>query len=996
MSDWLSVLAHQWASSNWEPALSHFLKLNPSSSPKHIPPLFEQLQQWPGFLERGQALLSVLLLSGDLKSTLSQLQDFCCAFEKSQKTPFDFSTPHIPAFLTIFAGSDFLTRRLLKEPSLATAILASPFLEQSKPLQTMVTELRQRLHKKGNIDKATIKKELRLYKYEEYLRITMRDLGELGAFTEILAELSSVATACVQIALEAAHSIAQGMEAFHIDETSQFQQKLPLIILGLGKLGGNELNYSSDIDPIFICNADPAQYPPPFVTNKILVKTARGLIELIGENTEEGFVVRVDMRLRPGGETAPLFQSLEATERYYETQGDTWERQALIKARPIAGNLAEGAMFLKNLTPLIYNKHIDENMLQEIQNIKQRIEKEHLKQHLNVKLGVGGIREIEFFVQIYQLLYGGAEPALRQQNTLSTIEILAEKQHITPSDAQALRQSYLYLRKLEHRLQMEQELQTHVVPGISEKQQRLARQMGYHEEDIEQACRHFLQDLRNVMTRVRSLFSSLFDQEHLEIEASIRNQLHFHFIPEDVQTLIKASARQFLAVIRQADQSKLGLRFQQLFEKIQARLDYYQYLLDHPAALQRLSRIAETSEFLWNYLLNHLELLKELDAAETLHTKEDWEQQLSHKLATCEDEEQQLDALREFKHAVTLFIGSAELEGILPYEQARKRLTLLAEVVLQATYQIVRQKMATRFGEPCCEGKPAHLAILGLGKLGGHELTYHSDLDLIFICSDAGTTSGPQQISNYEYYAKLVQRLNSALYSFTRLGYAYQMDTRLRPSGKGGPLVNTLAFYQVYHQTSLPWEQQSLTKARVVGGDLESAWIKTVEETITQILYETVLPDDLKQQIFHLRQRKEKEIAQETEQQKNIKEGYGGLLDIEYLTQYLQMQHGKADPKLRSPRTLDTLRHFEEQGVLNRETIQTLRQAFIFYRLLESYLRLLCDTDTNTIDFSHLQTDKLITFLHYHGYSVSDVFETYQQTTQTVRQIYQTIMQTDG
>ena len=996
MSDWIQGLTQQWAASDWNTALSQFLQKNNTPAPAQILSLFEKLHHQQGFLENAKTLLPVLLLSADLKTTLVRLQDFCHAFEESQQRPFDFKALHLPAFLLIFAHSEFLTLRLLKDPTLCIKVLESPFLEQSKTLEIMVAELRQRMTQQGLLDKAQVKKTLRLYKYEEYLRITLRDLGALGELTDILEELSSVATCCVQVALEAAHCFAQGQELFEIKEFSQAQASLPLIVFGLGKLGGNELNYSSDIDPIFVCNADPAHYSQPFTINKTLVKTARGLIELIGENTEDGFVVRVDMRLRPGGEAAPLFQSVAETEHYYQTQAETWEHQALIKARPIAGNLAEGTMLLKNLSPVIFKKNINENMLQEIQKIKQRIEKEHLKEHLNVKLGVGGIREIEFFVQIYQLLYGGDQPALRQQNTLQTIEILAEKKIIPDADAHALSHAYSYLRKLEHRLQMEQEFQTHVVPATLQKQQKLARAMGYGEENMEQARRHFLQDLRAVMTRVRTLFSGLFDQDYLEIEASIRNQLHFRFLPPDVQTLIQRSARQFLAVMRSSTQTKLPLRFQQLYEKIQARLDYYQYLLDHPAALQRLSRIAETSDFLWNYLLNHLELLKELDAAEILHTKADWEQQLTLRLSACKDEEEKLDALREFKHAVTFLIGSAELEGILPYEQARERLTVLAEVILQGAYEMVQAKLAEKFGRPLCEGQPACLAILGLGKLGGSELTYQSDLDLIFICSDAGMTDGRQPISNYEYYAKLVQRLNSALYAFTRLGHAYQIDTRLRPSGKGGPLVSTLEFYRTYHQTSLPWEHQALTKARVVGGDLKSSWIQSVEKTLEEILYESQLPQDLKQQIFHLRQRKEKEIAQETARQKNIKEGYGGLLDIEYLTQYLQMHYGKKMRGGRTCRTLDLLHHFEAHHILESETAQTLRNAFIFYRLLESYLRLLCDSDTNTIDFDHLQTDKLITFLHHQGYSVSDVFKTYQQTTQTVRAIYQGLMQSDG
>ncbi len=1011
MSEWMQSLIGQCqADSDWNQPLSAYLRRNGFSASDSILPLFQELRRLPGFSARFEKILPPLLLSGDLKKALVLLDDFCVLFEEKVCHPFDFNHPHSPALLSIFATSEFLTRHLLKYPRLGATVLESPFLLQCKSLQTMLAELLERLNQYDFLDKTILKKELRLFKYEEFLRITIRDLAEIAPFVEILEELTAVATCCAQIALEGAHKIAQGIIPFKIphdasEQPALFQQSAPFIVLGLGKLGGNELNYSSDIDPMLICTEDPNEYDHPLTADKTLIKTAQCWIEMLGETTEDGFVARIDMRLRPGGETAPLFQSLEGTEFYYETQGTTWERQALVKARPVAGNLTAGTMLLKNLSPFIYSKQIDKNMHSEIRKIKERIEKEHLKEHLNVKLGVGGIREIEFFVQIFQLLYGGSQPFLRLQNTLKTIDLLAQKNYIPFSDANALRHAYIYLRKLEHRLQMVQELQTHVIPGDVRQQQILARHMGYEEEDIERARRHFLQDLKDAMFRVRSIFSALFDQEYLEIEAAIRNNTHFVDISTEEHALFENSARQFAALIRQSesahtdasrkDTNPLALRFQQLFERIQARVDYYQHLLEHPASLQRLSRIAETSEFLWNYLLNHLELLKQLDAREILHSRVDWEAQLAAKLDECEGEEDRLDALREFKHAITFLIGSAELEGIQFYEQARQRLTILAEVILQATYLIVREQMSERFGFPYTCKEPARLAIIGMGKLGGSELTYHSDLDLIFICSGEGTTSGPRQISNYEYYAKLIQRLISALSSFTRNGYAYRVDTRLRPSGNDGPLVSTLSYYETYHQTSLPWERQALLKGRVVAGDLEHDWVATVEETKTRAIFGNRIPKDLKQQIAHLRGRKEKEVLQETEHQKNIKEGYGGMLDIEYLTQYLQMSCGEKIPDLQNPRTLEVLRKLEKHQILDHPTSETLRKAYTFYHLMESYLRLLCDTDTNMLDFDHLQSRKLIAFLHHHGFSVTDVYKTYQKTSQTVRSLYSQIMK-DG
>ena len=1008
MSEWIrSLIGQCQAASDWKQPLSVYLQRNGFPDPDSILDLFQRLRHLPGFSARVEKVLPPLLLSGNLKTALLQLRDFSVTFEEKVCHPFDFNHPHAPSLLSIFAHSEFLVRHLLKYPHLGLSVLDSPFLLQSKSWQSMQAELLERFNRYDALDKKILKKELRLFKYEEFLRITIRDLAELAPFQEILEELTAVATCCARVALEGAFKIARGFTSFQFPfegsaETATFQQTAPFIVLGLGKLGGNELNYSSDIDPILICTGDPNEYEHSLTSDKTLVKTARVWIELLGETTEDGFVARVDMRLRPGGETAPLFQSLLESELYYETQGATWERQALIKARPVAGNISAGTLFLKNLSPFIYRKQVDENMLSEIRKIKQRIEKEHLKKHLNVKLGVGGIREVEFFVQIFQLLYGGAQPLLRQQNTLKTIEILRQYHYILNSDAENLRHDYVFLRKLEHRLQMAQELQTHTIPGDVEQQQVLARHMGYEEEDIGRARRHFLQDLKDTMLRVRSIFSALFDQEYLEIEAAIRNNTHFVNISEKDHTLFEDSARRFTALIRQSEiaheenrhrsGSPLVIRFQQLIERIQARVDYYQHLLDRPASLQRLSRIAETSEFLWNYMLNHLELLKQLDSREILHSRIEWEAQLAAKLDNCEGEEERLDALREFKHAVTFLIGSAELEGIQYYEQARQRLTILAEVILQAAYLIVRKRMREQFGVPFSDHQPTRLAILGMGKLGGAELTYQSDLDLIFICSGEGSTSGPRKISNYEYYAKLIQRLVSALSSFTRNGYAYRVDTRLRPSGNGGPLVSTLSYYENYHQTSLPWERQALLKGRVVAGDMERDWVAAVEESKKRAIYGREVPKDLKQTISHLRERKEKEIAQESEHKKNIKEGYGGMLDIEYLTQYLQMSHGEKIPELQNPRTLEVLRVLEKRRILDHSTSEALREAYTFYRLVESYLRLLCDSDTNMLDFDQLQSEQLILFLHLHGFSVTDVLQTYQKTNQTVRTLYLRIM----
>lgn len=987
MQDWIAHIISVNQTETWDATLNQYIVDNHLSSPDIFKEKFAQLQALPGFRTNAEKNLPILLTTGDPESALQQLHDYLAVFQAKQGNVFDFSHPHSHWLLLVFGRSSFLARQLIRNPEWGIQTIESPYLHQKKELATMESELNTLLSKTPEWTIDAFKKALRTFKYLEYLRLTIRDYGNLADPVDILEELSSVASCCVEAALKAAHQFAQSHGLVPVESLLQAHPNEPLIILGMGKLGGNELNYSSDIDPIILCTDASILDDPSHKLRQHFNKVIRTLISILSNVTEDGFIVRVDMRLRPGGNTSPLVRSVGDTENYYFMQGALWERQALIKARAVAGNREEGNLFLNRMSSFIYNKLVDQNMIQEIQQLKQRIEKEHLKQHLNVKLGVGGIREIEFFVQIFQLLYGGSKPNLRCTNTLKAIEVLKQNHYLLTEDAETLKNSYLFLRKLEHRLQMEEEYQVHIIPGIRRKQEILARSMGYLEKDVEVARRHLLQDVTDIMSRVRTIFGGLFDQSHHEVSATIQNHLRYAHYTDEMKRTIDDSARQFTSIIQQSP--NLMVRFQRLFEQIGAKIEYYEYLLKYPAVLHRLSKIAETSEFLWNHLMNHLNLLHQLDATEVLHTREDWENQLDQLMASATSEEDQLNVLRNFKHSITFLIGSAELEGILPYTQARLRLTTLAEVIIQKAYQLVLDYLVEQYGSPQTESGPAFFSIIGLGKLGGREFTYHSDLDLVFICSDVGYTSGERRISNYQFYAKLAQRFMSTLTAFTAAGYAYKVDTRLRPSGDGGPLCNSLSNYQNYHKKSQAWEHQALIKGRIVGGDLENSWIEKLNHAIQSTVYNWTPPDDLKDKILHLRRRKENELSKETATNKNIKEGYGGLLDIEFLCQYLQLKHGQTFPDLRVPRTLDVLKRFQGQGILSQETAETLEVSYVFLRLLECYLRLHCDSDTHRIDFQTVQHDKIVKLLHYQGIKVADLESDYHTITNDIRTIFE-------
>lgn len=937
-------------------------------------------------LKLDPALLDSFKKAPDPVEAQLQFETYCEKFHK--ETGQDFTHPQSTLLANLFGRTGFLVRRLICNPHLGPQLLNSNFLHAAKSLKVMQSEFHDRLCSVSTWELSAFKDVLRQFKYEEYLRITARDLNNLGTTQELLEELSSVATCALAFALKAAEQFAKGGDFIPTQSN-----EAAFVVLGMGKLGGNELNYSSDVDLIFLHRSAPKAENEKL--RKWRLKTAKLLIKIMSELTREGFVARMDMRLRPGGEQSPLFCSVDAAEYYYAAKGLLWERQALIKVSAIAGDFEAGKDFLNRVTPFVYQRFLDEPMVAEIQNVKERIEQEHLKEdHLNVKLGVGGIREIEFFVQTFQLLYGGRHKELRSTNTLETLAALKQMGLVQAEDAQTLKKSYLFLRTLEHRIQLQEEQQTHTIPPNSKQQYVLARLMGFDDEPQEHARRDFISASKGVMMQVRAIFSGLFDQKHLELEAFIRNSSRFKKFSEKEQKLIVKAAQQFTALLGQSevDRKALEYRFQNLFERIGPRLSIYEHLVAHPSPLQRLLRIAETSGMLWNYLVTHLELIQQLDHSWNEVSYDEAFNLLQSLLAESDYEEDKLDALRQFRNSKTFLQGSAELDGLISYEQARQGLSKLAEVILQSAFLWVQQQMNERYGTPRDEaGNAVKFAILGMGKLGGEELTYQSDLDLIFIYSDRGKTDGTRSIGSQEYYVRLIKRLISSLSTTTRNGYAYKLDTRLRPSGNAGILVTRLDSYLTYHQTSLPWEHQALIKARIVGGDSDPLWRKKLEKSIFNTVYEWTPPADIAKQIQHLRHRKEAELSQESEERRNLKEGRGGLLDIEYLTQYLQLRYGHKFPELQTPRTLEALKALQNYNILTPEQTQTLVHAYKLLRHIENYLRLLYDESTDMLDREQSPQEGIASLLRRQGYAVADVFETIKEMTDQVREVYDSV-----
>jgi glutamate-ammonia-ligase adenylyltransferase len=563
---------------------------------------------------------------------------------------------------------------------------------------------------------------------------------------------------------------------------------------------------------------------------------------------------------------------------------------------------------------------------------------------------------------------------------------LRDAELIPQRDADTLEKAYLFLRRVEHHLQLREEQQTHTMPSDIEQQQQIARNLAYAEFDLEKARQQFLSDLKDVMGSVRAVFSGLFSRKHLEIEAAIRNCAKIQSFTTEEKQFIELFSQHLAPLMHESTKNK----FQRLFEAVSVKIGYYRRLSKHPSSLSRLMRIAETSEMLWNYLLNHLDLLEQLDNSGLEISAESWTAQLEEKLLCCADnEEDEIDQLRQFKHTITFLLGSAEMEGVLSYERTRIGLTILAEVIVQSAFRLSQKWLTQRYGEVKNKhGESGQFAIIGLGKLGGSELTYFSDLDLIFIHSGEGSTDGENGIGAQEYWIKLIQRFISCLSTMTRTGYAYKLDARLRPSGNAGVLVTPLGIYLKYHEKSQPWEHQALIKGRIIGGTGEAKWFKEVENGIRSAVYEWIPPEDMDAQIHHFRLRKEQELSGEKENRKNIKVGRGGLLDIEFLTQALQLKYGRDYPQLRCPKTMDALLELGELNLLDQEEAQSLRYNYKLLRLIENGLRLIYDESTDLLDFEKVQTETILQLLKHHGYEVSNLRETVEKVAQNVREIY--------
>jgi glutamate-ammonia-ligase adenylyltransferase len=866
-----------------------------------------------------------------------------------------------------------------------------------------------------------IKKALRRWKFREVARIAVRDLARLSDLTEVMADLSSLASAALGGAVRfARRQLSERYGAPMIETVGGDRRECGFVILGMGKLGGHELNFSSDIDLVYLYETEQGtteggQGGEPVTLHQYFVRLCEMITRILSEVTEDGFVFRVDLRLRPDGTKGELANSLRSAEIYYESWGQTWERAAMIKARPVAGDVWVGEGFLRIITPFVYRKYLDFTSLEEVKEMKDRIDlasSRARKHERDLKLGAGGIREIEFFAQAHQLIYGGKNPDLRRRGTVETLRALVGAGIVSQKECGTLEEAYGFLRSLEHRIQVYQDRQTHALPQKEGDLLRLARAMGVPGGPAltEEIDRH--------TGKVRAIYDSLFraapEEAGPEISPAVLAVLYPESEEEDIADRLSAlgftdqeaarrnvamlkdgpsftrmpvRARRYLGkiaplildqVVRSPDPDMALHHMERFLSAVGARTMFYALLFENRKVIDVLVRLFGSSRFLSGKDLSRL-----------VKTKSDLRRELGETLAACADFEQEMDELRRYKNMETLRIGMNDLAVNLSLEEGMFQLSALAEVLLSSALVLARRETGRRFGVPMMTGEggqsvEAEFCVLGMGKLGAEELSYHSDLDIIFLYSSAGETvplvgcdpAEFRKVENHEFFAKVAQRLISILTTMTREGYVYHLDTRLRPSGSAGPLVSSLTAFERYHEQSAKlWERQALLKCRFVAGDRDFG--KRVEETVSRFIFGRPLPPDTPAEIHRLRKRMETELGKERRDRLNLKVGRGGIVDVEFAVQYLQLVHGPGNRSLRARSTLKSLYELYRENILSGEDFRVMDEGYRFLRTMEVSLRLSHDASIEQFDPSRLPPDQQ---------------DRYRRETEAIRRIYLKIL----
>jgi [glutamine synthetase] adenylyltransferase / [glutamine synthetase]-adenylyl-L-tyrosine phosphorylase len=850
---------------------------------------------------------------------------------------------------------------------------------------------------------------IRRFRDRHLLRIGARDLLGDADLTITVEELSRLADVC----LEAAWRLGQErLEALHGRPQTGFA------VIGMGKLGGDELNYSSDVDILFVYGEEGQTTGGPagaLEHGEYAATLGRAIVAALETLTEEGRLYRVDLRLRPEGRVGSVALSLAGYRRYLAERAEPWERQALIKARPVAGDRAVGQAFLALVEPFVYRPGIEARLVDEIRAMKREIDRTLRAREdgaRNVKLGPGGIREIEFLVQALQLLYGGDDPWLRERSTLKAIFRLIERGYLAPALGRALSDGYVHLRQVEHRLQILHELQTHSLPADGPALGRLARRLGITAPPGP-AARLFRRRHAQVRRQVRRAFTQFFSARPRPVAARpripsamalsatgfvdpdrARQNLRLLFegrpltpYPALTQAaLVRLFPALMDALWQSPDPDQALNQFERFVAAAGPRTGYIELLTRQPAMLETLVRLCARGEFLAELLMGQPELLTALagpGGRAPRKREAAFRTALARSLAPGLGPAEVGERLRQDKQAEELGIVWRHLSGLTTLEQYAGEMTALAEAALGVAWQAAQAAAADRRPVPAV---PA--VIVGLGKLGGRELTAGSDLDLFVVYGAEDDDRA------HAFYGAAVERLSALLGDITAAGAVFPIDLRLRPGSTGSGLAASVAALERYHRDwGDLWERQALTRARLVGGQAGPAGralARRVRAALTRIVYGAALGRAELKEILDVRQRIEVELGRESPGRLHVKYGRGGLVDVEFAVQALQLLHGAAHPAVRRPNTLAALRALGRAGLLGGADAGALAEHYRVLRRVSLALRLFGARPVDTLELAGAMPARLAKDLDYPDRAA--FLLDYRRRTDAVRAIWERLV----
>ncbi len=886
----------------------------------------------------------------------------------------------------VMARSLFVRQVLERQPDSVRGLLESrPLTEPTTP---EYLALRWQDYRAQVDSEPALQVALRQFRRETQFRIIWRDLLRWADLDETMAATSAFADICIDGALDWLYQDAceRSGTPWGADPVTGEDAPQRMVVLGMGKLGGRELNVSSDIDLIFAFpgNGETRGGRRAMDNQQFFVRLGQRLIQALDLITADGFVFRVDMRLRPYGQSGALALSFAALEAYYQDQGRDWERYAMVKARVVAGDQRAGQVLMDTLRPFVYRKYIDFSAFESLRTMKGMIRREVRRKGLedNIKLGSGGIREIEFVVQAFQLIRGGRDRELQQRELLAILRELEELELLPSKVVAELRDAYVFLRNLEHALQGMEDKQTQLLPDNDLARARVARIMGFDswpeclqvlDEHRERVATHFANIITSEdeddsagdsdqdegwqelwLAEIDDAASAawLADHGYEDAEGSSRllAELRESRTVQTMQTQGRKRLNLFMpmlleALTQVANPSETLSRVLQLVEAILRRTAYMVLLLENPGACTQLVRLCSESPWIARQLAETPLLLDELLNAESLYhppAKEELQDDLRQQMLriSYDDLEEQMESLRHFKKAHVLRVAASELKGTLPLMKVSDYLTWIAEVVLDHVVEVAFANLVSRHGYPeRSDGAAgdAGFAIIGYGKLGGIELGYTSDLDLVFVHTGDPelATDGDRSIDNAVFYTRLGQRIVHILSTQTPSGQLYEVDMRLRPSGNSGLLVGTLSAFEKYQrEDAWTWEHQALARARGVAGSPDT--LAAFEAVRRDILCQPREREALRQEVVEMREKMRSSLGTpEARQQEvfHIKHDAGGIVDIEFMVQYLMLAWCSDYPDL--TRWSDNIRQMEalgQVGVIPVEDTEKLCSVYILLR----------------------------------------------------------------